>query len=120
MFEEVRARHGDLPMGKLAQPVRVAVTGGAVSPGIYETLAVLGKPRSLERLAAAIQYLRPVEERRAVRYKDRSVAPLPGRLTAGQQALNLFMVVRIHPGEPTSARALELADSSAPPSDSSR
>ncbi len=59
VFEEVRARHGDLPMGKLAQPVRVAVTGGAVSPGIYETLAVLGKPRSLERIGAAIRYLQP-------------------------------------------------------------
>lgn len=57
VLEEVRARHGDLPMGKLAQPVRVAVTGGAVSPGIYETLAVLGKPRSLERIAAAIQHV---------------------------------------------------------------
>jgi glutamyl-tRNA synthetase len=58
VLEEVRARHGDLPMGKLAQPVRVAVTGGAVSPGIYETLAVLGKPRSLGRIAEAIHYLR--------------------------------------------------------------
>ena len=59
VFEEVRARHGDLPMGKLAQPVRVAVTGGAVSPGIYETLAVLGKPRSVGRIAEAIHYLAP-------------------------------------------------------------
>jgi len=58
VFEEVRARHGDLPMGKLAQPVRVAVTGGAVSPGIYETLAVLGKPRSVGRIAEAIHFLR--------------------------------------------------------------
>jgi glutamyl-tRNA synthetase len=45
-------------MGKLAQPVRVAITGGAVSPPIYETLAVLGKPRSVGRLAEAIHYLR--------------------------------------------------------------
>jgi glutamyl-tRNA synthetase len=58
VFEEVRARHGDLPMGKLAQPVRVAITGGAVSPGIYETLAVLGKGRSAGRIAEAIHYLR--------------------------------------------------------------
>lgn len=58
VFEEVRARHGDLPMGKLAQPVRVAVTGGAVSPGIYETLAVLGKPRAVGRIAEAIHHLR--------------------------------------------------------------
>ena len=58
VFEEVRARHGDLPMGKLAQPVRVAITGGAVSPGIYETLAVLGRERSVGRIAEAIHYLR--------------------------------------------------------------
>jgi glutamyl-tRNA synthetase len=58
IFEEVRTRHGALPMGKLAQPVRVAVTGGAVSPPIFETLAVLGKPRSLGRIAEAIHYVR--------------------------------------------------------------
>ena len=58
VFEEIRARHGDLPMGKLAQPARVAVTGGAVSPPIFETLAVLGKPRAVGRIAEAIHYLR--------------------------------------------------------------
>ena len=57
-FETVRARHGDLPMGKLAQPVRVAITGTAVSPGIFETLAVLGKRRSVARIADALAYLR--------------------------------------------------------------
>ncbi len=57
-FEAVAAEHGDLPMGKLAQPVRVAVTGEAVSPGIYETLAVLGRERTLKRLADAIHHLR--------------------------------------------------------------
>jgi glutamyl-tRNA synthetase len=41
-------------LGGLAQPVRVAVTGGTVSPGIYETLDVLGRERSLQRLRAAI------------------------------------------------------------------
>jgi glutamyl-tRNA synthetase len=37
-------------MGKVAQPVRVAVTGGTVSPPIYETLALLGKARTLNRI----------------------------------------------------------------------
>ena len=41
-------------LGGLAQPVRVAVTGGTVSPGIYEVLDVLGRERSLSRLRAAI------------------------------------------------------------------
>ncbi len=57
-FQAVRARHGDLPMGKLAQPVRVAITGTAISPGIFETLAVLGKRRAAARIADALDYLR--------------------------------------------------------------
>jgi glutamyl-tRNA synthetase len=57
VFERVRASHDDLAMGKIAQPVRVAVTGGAVSPGIFETLAALGKERSVSRIAAAVAFL---------------------------------------------------------------
>lgn len=57
-FQDVLARHGDLKMGRLAQPVRVAVTGGTVSPGIFETLAVLGKERTVGRIAEAIHYIR--------------------------------------------------------------
>lgn len=55
-FEGVLAAEG-MPIGKLAQPVRVAVTGGTVSPGIHETLALLGKERSLARLDAALARL---------------------------------------------------------------
>ncbi len=58
-FEATRAAHGDIGMGKLAQPVRVAVTGGTVSPGIYETLTVLGRDRSLARLGDAVDFVRP-------------------------------------------------------------
>jgi glutamyl-tRNA synthetase len=36
------------------QPIRVAVTGSAVSPPLFESLAVLGKERSLARIAAAL------------------------------------------------------------------
>jgi glutamyl-tRNA synthetase len=57
-FEDVRGRHAELPMGKLAQPVRVAVTGSAASPGIFETLAVLGKTRTLGRIAEAVHFVR--------------------------------------------------------------
>jgi glutamyl-tRNA synthetase len=39
---------------KIAQPIRVAMTGTTVSPGIYEVLAILGKERSLKRLTAAL------------------------------------------------------------------
>jgi glutamyl-tRNA synthetase len=58
VFEEVRAEHGDVGMGKLAQPVRVAVTGTSASPGIYETLEVLGQKRTVGRIAEAIHYIR--------------------------------------------------------------
>ena len=50
-FAEKRA----LGLGKVAQPLRVAVTGGTVSPPIDTTLALLGKERVLARLEAALK-----------------------------------------------------------------
>ncbi|MDX6676832.1 MAG: glutamyl-tRNA synthetase, partial [Solirubrobacteraceae bacterium] len=38
------------------QPIRVALAGRAVSPGIFETLAVLGREESLRRIAAALEF----------------------------------------------------------------
>ncbi len=52
-FEGVLARY-ELALGKLAQPVRVALTGGTVSPGIYEVADVLGRERVLARLDRAL------------------------------------------------------------------
>ncbi len=49
----------DLKPGKLYQPIRVAITGTSISPGIFESLTVLGKERSLERIRAASQRLAP-------------------------------------------------------------
>jgi glutamyl-tRNA synthetase len=43
--------------GRLYQPIRVAITGTAISPGIFESLAVLGRERSLERLHVAAERL---------------------------------------------------------------
>jgi len=43
-----------LKMGKIAQPLRVALTGRTVSPGIYEVMALLGKTRTLQRIRAAV------------------------------------------------------------------
>lgn len=43
--------------GKIAQPVRVAITGGTVSPGIFETINAMGKERVLKRLDHAISNL---------------------------------------------------------------
>jgi glutamyl-tRNA synthetase len=47
----------ELPPGKLYQPIRVAITGTSVSPGIFESLSVLGRERSLERIERAVQRL---------------------------------------------------------------
>ena len=43
--------------GKLYQPIRVAITGAAVSPGIFESLALLGREESLARIASAVARL---------------------------------------------------------------
>lgn len=53
----------DIKMGKLAQPVRVALTGTASSPGIYETLYLLGREKTIARLWHGVAYL---EEKSAV------------------------------------------------------
>ncbi len=43
----------NLPLKDLAQPLRVALTGGTVSPGIFEVLEVLGKDEALARIEQA-------------------------------------------------------------------
>ena len=45
----------NIKLGNLAQPVRVAVTGKAESPGIFEVLEILGKEKVLKRLEKAIK-----------------------------------------------------------------
>jgi len=55
-FKSVMERHG-LGLGKLAQPVRVALTGGTVSPGIFEVIEVLGKERTRARLEHALGHV---------------------------------------------------------------
>jgi glutamyl-tRNA synthetase len=57
VFERVRAEAGDVGMGKLAQPVRVALTGSAASPGIFETVATLAQERAVARIERAIGML---------------------------------------------------------------
>jgi len=46
-----------LKLGKIAQPVRVALSGRAASPGIFEITAILGKEQTLRRLRKAIEYI---------------------------------------------------------------
>ena len=54
VFADIVSRH-NAKLGNLAQPVRVAVTGKAESPGIFEVLEVLGKEKVLKRLEKAIK-----------------------------------------------------------------
>jgi glutamyl-tRNA synthetase len=45
------AEAGALKLGKLAQPLRAALTGTSTSPGIFDVLEVLGRDESLGRIA---------------------------------------------------------------------
>lgn len=47
----------EIKLGKIAQPVRVALTGTSVSPGIFEVIGVLEKQRVLPRLEKAIAFI---------------------------------------------------------------
>lgn len=44
-------------MGKLGQPIRVAITGGSVSPPIDVTLEIVGRERTLKRLDRALAFI---------------------------------------------------------------
>ena len=46
-----------IKLGKIAQPVRVALTGTSVSPGIFEIITVLGQARVVARLEKALDYI---------------------------------------------------------------
>lgn len=48
----------DVNMSKIAQPLRVAVTGSGMSPSIDMTLVLLGKERTLARLEVALDKIR--------------------------------------------------------------
>ncbi|MBB6122635.1 glutamate--tRNA ligase [Sphingobium subterraneum] len=48
------AENADLGLGKVAQPLRAALTGRTTSPGIFDVLFLLGKDETLGRLSDAI------------------------------------------------------------------
>ena len=61
IFQTVMDETG-LKLGKIAQPVRVALTGKTASPGIFEIITILGPDRVIPRLEKAISF---IEERGA-------------------------------------------------------
>jgi glutamyl-tRNA synthetase len=45
------AEEAGVKLGKLAQPLRAALTGKSTSPGIFDVLVLLGRDESLARIA---------------------------------------------------------------------
>jgi glutamyl-tRNA synthetase len=51
------AEEREISGGKIFQPLRVALTGLTVSPGIFDVLLYVGRETSLARIAAAVRFL---------------------------------------------------------------
>ena len=47
----------DAKLGKLAQPLRVAVSGTAATPPLAETLLLVGKARTVDRIDRALEFI---------------------------------------------------------------
>ena len=56
VFHGEAERRG-LGLGQVAQPVRVALTGGTASPGMYDVVQILGKDETLRRLDDALRLI---------------------------------------------------------------
>jgi glutamyl-tRNA synthetase len=54
---EALTRELEVGMGKIGQPLRVAITGGSFSPPIDQTAELLGRDRCLARLDRAIEFI---------------------------------------------------------------
>ncbi len=54
---ETVAAEFDMNMGKLGQPLRVAVTGTGISPNIDDTVRLMGKDKTLKRLKKALDFI---------------------------------------------------------------
>jgi glutamyl-tRNA synthetase len=54
---KVCAEKHEVGMGKVAQPIRVAITGNTVSPSLDVTLELLGRERTLEAIELAIDWI---------------------------------------------------------------
>ena len=60
LFKRI-AEEAELKLGKLAQPVRVALTGGTASPGIYDVVLLLGKTTTLKRLNETVDIIEKLD-----------------------------------------------------------
>jgi glutamyl-tRNA synthetase len=57
IFSTLLERH-QIKLGKVAQPLRVALTGKTVSPGIFEIMEVMGQETVIKRLSNAISHIK--------------------------------------------------------------
>jgi len=56
IFKQIMEDTG-LGFGKIAQPLRVAITGTTVSPGIFEMLLALGREKTIQRIRKAVTFI---------------------------------------------------------------
>ena len=54
VFRDLVAELG-IQASELVHPVRVALTGKAIGPGLFDTMAILGKEKTVQRLQAAFE-----------------------------------------------------------------
>ena len=47
----------EIKLGKIAQPLRVALTGKSASPGLFEVMEVLGKEKVVARIQKAVAHI---------------------------------------------------------------
>jgi glutamyl-tRNA synthetase len=48
-------KNNDIKLAQIAQPIRIALTGDVISPGVFHLLSILGKEESLKRLEALVK-----------------------------------------------------------------
>ncbi|MFQ5491389.1 MAG: glutamate--tRNA ligase [Phycisphaerae bacterium] len=60
LFDQICAEK-QAKLGQIAQPIRVAITGTSVSPPIYDTLAILGKEKTLIRIQQCMAHRAPAQ-----------------------------------------------------------
>jgi len=61
IFKELSSEKS-MKLGKIAQPVRVSLTGSTASPGIFEVIEILGKKKVIGRLNRAVEFIKNKEQ----------------------------------------------------------
>ncbi len=56
-WTKAHAEKAGVKLGKVAQPLRVAVTGNTVSPPLFDTLVLIGRDEAVRRVGAALEWM---------------------------------------------------------------